>query len=273
MANCINCNEEVSTAYCPSCGQRNPVNKINVANVWSDFVSRTYGFDGMFPRTLKDLTIRPGQVAREYIKGNRVKYYGPIGYFFLMLTLYLLLASLLEIDLVSFMMQTNPSNVEAQGGGGQEVVRQVTSWTIDNMRIVSFFIALLTVFFTWVLFKKSKYNFIETGAFVFFVTGHTMWPSILLLIAYKLSGFVLNSSYLLLLSIGFMIFGFVSFYTHTSKWRIILRGILVHILSYLTFTIIIMGLFIYKVSTDKEFYEKIKPSNNKPKIEQSPSVK
>ncbi|NBP70053.1 MAG: DUF3667 domain-containing protein [Cytophagia bacterium] len=273
MANCINCNQEVSTAYCPACGQRNPVNKINVANVWSDFVSRTYGFDGMFPRTLKDLTIRPGQVAREYIIGNRVKYYGPVGYFFLMLTLYLLLASLLEIDLVTFMMQTNPTNLETQGGGVQEIVREITQWTIDNMRSVSFFITLFTVFFTWLFFKKSKYNFIETGALVFFVTGHFMWVSIVLIVIYKISGFTLDSSYLFFFSIMFMIYAFADFYSHLSKWKIVIKGIIVHILSYVTLTIFIVVVFIYQVSHDKELYEKIKPSNNKPKVEQSPEVK
>ncbi len=225
------------------------------------------------PRTLKDLTIRPGQVAREYIIGNRVKYYGPVGYFFLMLTLYLLLASLLEIDLVTFMIQTNPTNVETQGGGVQEMVREITQWTIDNMRSVSFFITLFTVFFTWLFFKKSKYNFIETGVLVFFVTGHFMWVSIVLIVIYKISGFILNSSYLLLSSIVFMIYAFVNFYNHLSKWKIIIKGVFVHIFSYGALIIFIVAVFIYQVSHDKELYEKIKPSNNKPKVEQSPVVK
>lgn len=273
MANCINCNQEVNTAYCPACGQRNPVKKINMVNMWSDFAARIYGFDGMFPRTLRDLTIRPGDVAREYIKGVRVKYYGPLGYFFLTLTIYLLVASWLDVDLLAFTMQTNPSDVSEQGDGVQEMVREITSWTIENMRSVSFFITLFTVFFTWLFFKKSKFNFVETGSLVFFVTGHTMWLSIVLIPVYKLSGFVLNSSYLLLISIIFMIYAFVNFYDHLSKWRIIFRGIIVHILSYVTLVFVILGIFIYRVSTDKELFEKIRPSNNKPKVEQNPSVK
>lgn len=273
MANCINCNQEVSTAYCPACGQRNPVNKINMINMWSDFASRVYGFDGMFPRTIRDLTIRPGQAARDYIIGNRVKYYGPVGYFFLTLTVYLLLASLLEVDLVNFMMQNNPSNVAEQGGGAQEVVRGITLWTIDNMRSVSFFITLFTVFFTWLLFKRSRYNFVETGALVFFATGHFMWVSIVLIVVYKMSGFVLDSFFLMLASIAFMIYAFVNFYSHLSKWKIIIRGIIVHILSYVALTFVIVVAFIYRVSTDKELYEKIRPSNNKPKVEQSPPAK
>ncbi|GCC49883.1 DUF3667 domain-containing protein [Chryseotalea sanaruensis] len=244
-----------------------------MVNMWSDFAARIYGFDGMLPRTLSDLTIRPGQVAHDYIIGNRVKYYGPLGYFFLTLTVYLLLASLLEVDLVNFMMQTNPSNVEEQGGGVQEVVREITRWTIDNMRSISFFITLFTVFFTWLLFKKSRYNFVETGALVFFTTGHFMWVSIVLIVVYKMSGLVLDSFYLLLASMAFMIYAFVNFYSHLSKWKIIVRGIFVHILSYTVLAFVIIGATIYRISTDKALYEKIRPSNNKPKVEQSPAVK
>jgi hypothetical protein len=70
MPACINCNIEVSTPFCPTCGQKNAVKKITIANMWSDFLSRVYGFDGMFPKTLRDLTLRPGLAARKYIEGT-----------------------------------------------------------------------------------------------------------------------------------------------------------------------------------------------------------
>ncbi len=273
MTHCINCNQEVSTAYCPACGQRNPVKKINMVNMWSDFASRVYGFDGMFPRTLRDLTIRPGQAAREYIKGNRVKYYGPVGYFFLTLTIYLLVASLLEVDLTNFMMQTGPNDMSAQGDGMKDVMTELTSWVVNNMRSVSFFITLCTVFFTWLLFRKSNYNFVETGALVFFVTGHTMWLSIVLMLVYKVTGFVVSSTNLALIAILFMTYAYTDFYTHKSKWRIVVRGLFAHFFSYLALIVVISIIFVYRISTDKELFEKIRPLNNKPKVEQNPSVK
>lgn len=271
MTNCINCNQEVSTPFCPACGQKNPVKKINMLNMWSDFSARIYGFDGMFPRTLRDLTLRPGQVARDYIQGNRIKYYGPIGYFFLVLTIYMLLGSMLGVDFLDFMMKSNPTNVSEQGEGVQEVTKGLTLWMIENFRSVSFCITLFTVFFTWLLFRKSKYNFVETGALIFFVTGHTMWLSVLMMIVYKITGVAFGSSYLLLISITFTIYAFVNFYQHINSWRIVLRGVFVHILSYVTLTLFIFGIFIYRVSTDKELYNKLKPSNNKPKVEAGPS--
>ena len=76
---CINCGSPVATPFCANCGQASPPKKLSVLTLYTDFQSRIYGFDGMFPRTLRDLTIRPGHVAETYINGNRVKYVAPVG--------------------------------------------------------------------------------------------------------------------------------------------------------------------------------------------------
>lgn len=103
--NCINCQQEVSDNYCSHCGQRTHVKRISLREGWNDFWARVYGFDGMFPNTLRDLTLRPGVAARIFISGNRVKYYGPVGYFFLMITVFLLLLDLLNIELADFLKE------------------------------------------------------------------------------------------------------------------------------------------------------------------------
>jgi Protein of unknown function (DUF3667) len=272
MATCINCNNEINTPYCPHCGQRNPVKGISFSNLWSDFASRTYGFDGMFPRTLRDLTLRPGDVARAYIEGNRVKYYGPVGYFFLMITLYLLLASLLGIDLVEFTMKSGLVDSSQQGEGQQEISKAINLWTNDNLRLVSFVVAVFTVFFTWLYFRKSKLNIIQSSVLIFFVSGHVLWMSFALLIIYRISGFVLSASWQLLFSTSFLIFALANFYTYQARWKVIIKGILVYITAYTCMILIVIGLLVLRLSTDKEFYEKLRPKNNKEKPTASPAT-
>jgi hypothetical protein len=124
---CINCSSEVTSIFCPTCGQRQTVKRLSVKEGWNDFWARVYGFDGMFPRTLRDLTIRPGEVSRKYIKGNRVAYYGPVGYFFLMVTLMYIVASVLNIDLVEFMKSAGDmdfSRNQNQEAGKSECFKQ-----------------------------------------------------------------------------------------------------------------------------------------------------
>lgn len=272
MSNCINCQLEVTSSYCPACGQRNPVKKINAVNMWNDFLSRVYGFDGMFPRTLLDLTIRPGHAAREYINGNRVKYYGPIGYFFLMITVYLLLASLIGVDLAEYSRASSPM-ISESSGGQQEVNLQITNWMLDNMRLVTFVIAIFNVFFTWLYFRKSGYNLVESSVLIFYYNGHLMWVGIVAIILYGFTGWAISFNYYILITIGFMLFAYVNFYTYQTKWKVLLKGLLSYLSAYLLMMIAAGAIMYYVILTDNALQEKIKPKDKQPNAEQIPEAK
>lgn len=257
MSTCINCQLEVTSSYCPACGQKNPVKKINAANMWNDFLSRVYGFDGMFPRTLRDLTIRPGEVARSYVTGNRVKYYGPVGYFFLMITVYLLLASLLGVNISEFMQASSPVSTYQQEPGQQEINKVLMNWISDNMRVMTFVIALFSVFFSWLYFLKSKYNLIESSVLVFYTLGHLTWLNIIGLVIYNFTGVALNAGFSLLLTIVFLLYAFSNFYTHQAKWKVVIKGFLSLLSAYFLMIIISIVVFNYIIATNEEFRDKI----------------
>jgi hypothetical protein len=236
MPACINCNSEVSTPFCPTCGQKNPVKKITIANMWSDFLSRVYGFDGMFPRTLRDLTLRPGLAARKYIEGNRVQYYGPVGYFFLMITVCLLLMSILHVDFFDFIkgmqqsLNTQNANVKLQ-----ENFKRLIS---DNMKTFAFmaipFQGLAAHYF---LFRKSGYNLLENMVLPFYTGGHMYWLTMLSIIPYKIVGdnYQLLTSLLGVLFIGFSYTTMMDNYQ--SKVKCFFKGIGVFIVGQLLFIV------------------------------------
>jgi magnesium-transporting ATPase (P-type) len=269
MIACINCSKEIDSDFCPHCGQKNPIKKITIANMWSDFLSRVYGFDGMFPRTLKDLTIRPGEAARSYISGNRVRYYGPLGYLFITLTIYVLLASLLGVDLTEFTMAS--SRVEETSGSGQMALsREINLWIIENMRLASFIVATWSVLFIWLFFKKSGFNLIETSVIVFYINGHTVWITIITLFIYFFTGHSINMTWVLSLTLLFMIYSLVNFYTHQHKAKTFMYALLSIVLSYVSLTILfVLGLGIFLHYHPSEL-EKIRPKNNRSKIEMTP---
>jgi hypothetical protein len=170
---CINCSAEVLSTYCPTCGQRQTVKRLSIKEGWNDFWARIYGFDGMFPRTLRDITIRPGVALRKFIEGNRVAYYGPVGYFFLMVTLIYIVASLFNIDLVEFMKSASDTGLQpnAKVGIGQERMIQATmKLASDNLKILSFIMIPIFAFCgRYIFFRKQGLNFIEhTSAAILF---------------------------------------------------------------------------------------------------------
>jgi hypothetical protein len=266
---CINCGEEVNSAYCPSCGQKNPPKKLNLLTLYGDFQARIYGFDGMFPRTLTDLTVRPGQATKAYIEGNRVRYYGPVGYFFLMITVYLLLASILNIDLVTFTKASMPDFGASQSEGQQQLYDFMMKTMNDSLRISSFIMALLIGFFSWLFFRKSGYNFIENAILIFYVNGHILWLSILSLITYKAAAWTVDYNLQLLITIVFTVYAFVDFYRHQNRVKVILKGLLVFATSYLFLILIAIGMMIVYLINNPDELEKMKPSQGRVKTEQT----
>lgn len=254
---CLNCGTLVTTAYCSSCGQPYPTKKLNLVTLWFDFQSRIYGFDGMFPRTLRDLTIRPGEVAKSYINGNRVRYYGPVGYFFIILTIYVLLASLVGVDLTEFTMAQNPVDTSVTGHGQVEASKTINAWIIENMRLVSFLIALWMVPFLWMVFKRSGYNIVETSVLAFFTSGHVQWLSIIFMLVYAFTGYVVGLGVMLSLSFVYTIFSYASLYNFQAKWKIVLRALVATVLSYffLMVATILIGFVFFK--------DELRPSNNR----------
>lgn len=259
---CINCGTEVHEKFCLNCGQRTNVKRITLKEAWFDFWSRVYGFDGMFPRTIRDLTTHPGRTARKFIEGNRVLYYGPVGYFFLMITLYILTISILDIDMFELAKVINHYTELKEGSGQEQFTRGLMGWMNDNQRIVSFLFIPFYVVWIKLLFRKSGYNFLEHAVMVFYTQGHFQWFSIFFLFVFKWSGYYPDLFLFILLSAIYFCFACVQLYPMYKPHWAILRGILVHFLFWISYILVFTLLGVAAVMSNPELLEQIRPSNN-----------
>ena len=234
---CVNCSQIVTTPFCPHCGQKRERKRITLLSLYHDFQSRIYGFDGMFPRTVKDLTLNPGRVAAEFVDGNRVKYVGPVGYFFLMITLYLLLLSILEIDFFEYATTNNPFSIEGTTKQ-QEFTRRLMDIVSKNLRIFSFLIVPITGIWARIFFRQSGLNWLEHTVPVFYVQGHINWLTIVNVFVFFFWGWSIGVYEAL---IGFLFYGFActGFYAGDNKSLTFFRGLFVAIFSILTFQILV----------------------------------
>ena len=272
---CINCGTEISGKFCANCGQRTTVKRITFKDTWFDFWAQVYGFDGLFLRTLRDLTIRPGVVAKTVISGNRVSYYGPVGYFFLMITLYLVFLSMMGLDILYFMKSTQ-SSFQLEGSD-TKLSQQVQGFIAENIKLFSFlFIPIQALTAKYLFFRKSGYNFLENAVLPLYTAGHLNWISILIAIGFKLIGtpifdpagggslFVTIDPIITILYFGF---SYSAFMTYQSKIKAFFKGIGVSILSYFlfvfSFSIVVAIVFVsLKLLSPEIFDEMIRPSNN-----------
>lgn len=266
--NCVNCGKAAQENYCPNCGQPLAVKRITLREGWSDFWSKVYGFDGLFTRTLWDLTRRPGVVARQYINGNRVKYYGPIGYFFLMITIFLLVVGMLDINLLDFISQKRNvySSVTGIEGGDNKLTAFIIDFVSQNIRAMAFLNIPFQAFAARVLFKKSGLNFVENMVVPFYFMGHLYWLTLLSVLLYQY-----NSSYILtsatgLFSVLYYGKGYSDFIDYQPQWKSFLKGIGVYVggqaALFLAATIVTVSVLLLWSRINPEILEMIRPSGS-----------
>ena len=78
--NCLNCGCDLVGEYCHCCGQHAHVHR-TVGAWWHDFLHSVLHVDGKFLRTLPKLALKPGELTRRYIHGERAKFVSPLALF------------------------------------------------------------------------------------------------------------------------------------------------------------------------------------------------
>lgn len=81
--NCKNCATLITDNFCGSCGQK-IYRRIDKKYIFEEFQYLTIHTNKGFFYTIKNLIKNPGRTAREFVDGNRVKHYKPLGLAFVL---------------------------------------------------------------------------------------------------------------------------------------------------------------------------------------------
>lgn len=73
---CRHCGQTVEGNFCSNCGQKN-FTRINRTYVQNEIAEIIQTNRGLF-YTLKNLVLRPGQMARKFVDGDRIKHFKPL---------------------------------------------------------------------------------------------------------------------------------------------------------------------------------------------------
>jgi hypothetical protein len=74
---CLNCGTPLQDSYCHHCGQKDIPQRQTLSELWTNFISSFWSYEGKFFLTTKYLITRPGFLAIEYNKGKRESFYHP----------------------------------------------------------------------------------------------------------------------------------------------------------------------------------------------------
>lgn len=260
---CINCGAEATGKYCSECGQRMEVKRLTLKEAWFDFGARIYGFDGMFPRTFRDLTLRAGATARVFIAGNRARYYGPVGYFFFMITCFLLVLSIVGLpfsDYLQSMQEGIP--VEQEPNPFADSVRSFVS---DNMKLVAFLYIPFQAFVArYIFLRKQGLNFLEHAVLPLYATGHWYWVTMVEAIVFKFTHYSVGTPIQTLLIAAYIGYSYTTFTSDQSKTKLFFKGVGIYFLSFLLVMIIAMlvgvVLVIWAMKYNPELIKQIRPT-------------
>ncbi len=161
--NCKNCNEIFTGSYCNTCGQPASLKRIDQHYV-SHEIFHLFHFEKGFFYTIKEMLVRPGESAKEFIGENRNKLMKPVPFLILTALLFTLTSHLSNADQL---VNDTSKQFEKFSKGYADIYNWMVMHHNYGNLISGFFTAVSCSLF----YRKFKYNFYETLIMVCFVIG------------------------------------------------------------------------------------------------------
>ncbi|MEP6711271.1 MAG: DUF3667 domain-containing protein [Ferruginibacter sp.] len=193
LITCKNCGKHFIGKFCNTCGEKAYTEKDkSVLHLFSEGLHFITHLDGSFFNTLKALITRPGKFSLDYCNGIRKKYFKPLGFFLMLVIIYLLFPFYqgLNMNLYShthhdvyggYAMRKTIELIQAKHLADGEIGQTFHHTSEKISKFLLFIIIPFMALFSWLMgFKKRKYyfdNFIFcTEAASFFI----LWGALIL---------------------------------------------------------------------------------------------
>jgi len=168
MINCKNCGTEMTSKFCPNCGQPAVLKRIDAHYVAHE-IEHVLHFERGILYTIRELVTAPGLNVRNYISENRSRLVKPIIFVIVTSLLYSIISHFFHTE-ERYMQSIDTHSIEKK----LIITTKIFQWLQNHYGyaniIMGFFIAL----WTKVFFKKYDYNLFEILILLCFVMGMTM---------------------------------------------------------------------------------------------------
>lgn len=241
---CLNCDTNIFGKYCSNCGQKTDTKRLDFKHfIKHDIIHGALHFDKGLPFTFKEIILRPGKVATEYIKGKRIKYYN---FFYLTLILIGLILSIKGFYKQNYILESQTFQSEYDNG---------IKFAQSNLKAIFLLFIPLLVLCSKIVYRKQKLNTSEHSIIavinVIYFLIFALFSNIIYLIS-KYLNFDANEN----LSSYFVYLGIISFIRVyylcfkqdlISKSKALLSALLTAFL-FLTFVILALMVLIYSTN-------------------------
>lgn len=161
---CKNCNHSFSKnyAYCPHCGQAATIHRLNFHQVSHHIMHAFIHADKGVLLLFKELSYKPGIVARAYIEGKRKKYYDPFSFLVLMVAIALF-----------FILKFESLTITHKNLNFDKA--ELLHFAFKYFNVFIFAMCPVNAFIIWLFFRKYNKSYIENLVLSAYISGQTMF--------------------------------------------------------------------------------------------------
>ncbi|MGK4566750.1 DUF3667 domain-containing protein [Flavobacterium sp. 3HN19-14] len=188
---CKNCEAELLPEYnfCPACSQKSKLHRLSMHEVLQEAVHYFTHADKGFFQLIRDLALKNGRVAREYMDGKRKKYFPPLNFFLLSAAIYVFVATFHQHAPEALTNKDIPASIlkikDAAERSYNILVYQrklEADWFMYKYsNIVALFVLPLTAFVFFIFYRKAKYNYTEHLVANMYLGGFTILTSAIII--------------------------------------------------------------------------------------------
>lgn len=231
---CKNCGTRSELRYCPGCGQRISVNKVTFKETFEDLADNLFSVNAPLLTTIKELLLRPGVLFRNYLSGQRKKYYKPVSFFILTTVIYLIVRSLIGFDPFR-----NSMIVVEEGSLDGTVMTDARNYLLLNINDFLFIFVFTLAIFSKLFFFR-RYSLAEFLAISFYFLGvYTLLVTCNMFLVQYIGDFMQPTGILIMLF--YFVFAMCSLFQN-SYLLVIVKSIVVFILALLLYFLGSLGL-------------------------------
>lgn len=232
LKTCPNCSTSLhgDEQYCPQCSQATHLHRFSLGHIGHELIHALTHADKGALDLLKELAIRPGVVAREYIlEGKRKRYFNPFTFLMIALGITLFVNSVFHpytqrsgTTSLRATTQSEPPTQSATPSKFQERQRTVQTFIEKRNNVVIFLAIPFFALVYWLFYLRSGINYAEHLVAQVFFSGFYSLVTLALLAPLKplfTTGQQMGSVQLLLQFL-YLSFAYYQFLGPNRSWRL-----------------------------------------------------
>ena len=225
---CLNCFATNTGNFCSNCGQDRNVKIIHFEDIFHQLFQVFTPWNNKWGYNLKEIMLRPGLTSHKYLRGERVRYFQPIGSLLGIVAVYLLVAHFFDYDIMKDGFDAQELNAKAS----PDDIKVNKAMVVFAEKFDKFFDYWEVIFImsssvvSYVVFRKTQLTF---GEHIIFnsIVGVGELVIIIVLIPWAVLNSEVDFFVVSPILIGYNFFAFFQFFKpyYTSNTKLIVRVI------------------------------------------------